>query len=278
MENSNILETFLENTNVCQVLKQDGNNVDVFLKNKNFELADLEIYQDKPKQIREIKQFQDLRGFIDYINDFKSDNTACFAGRNEIRVIFDYHNKDNPAWGNHHAVFKIEKSNRWNIWENAHNQWMRQKEFANFLDSGLNEIISPAQSEILSMVKNFRATTSYEFDSEETKYGGQSLTFRKTTKTGTHNKTEIELPEYITLALEPFENLSVINDRLLPEKQIPAYKLTAKISWQSNFAQDGASGLQFKIQILNVENVVNTTLEAIKTAVVELTGTKVYIA
>lgn len=278
MEQQNILQTFIDNTNAYQVIKSDNHLPQVIVKNSQFELETLEKFNERPNRIREKKLFHDLRGFIDYVNDFKSDTTVCFAGRNEIKVVFDYHVKDKPSWGDHQVIFEIKKSNRWVIWEKAHNQWMSQKEFANFLDSGLNEIIDPSQSEILSMVKNFRATTSYEFDSESTEYGGENITFRKSTKTGAFQKQQVKLPEYITLALEPFENLSVINSRLSEDKHIPAYQLASKLSWQAEFVKEDATGLLFKIQILNVENVINNTLETIQNAIIELTKVKVYIA
>lgn len=278
-DTKNILETFLENHNNHAVLLNDewGNPL-VVLADSNKELLDLEKFAPTPSHTRENKVFNDLRGFIDYVNDFKDDNTICFAGKEGILVYFDYHTKDQPSWCRHTATFKIEKSARWKIWEAAHNQWMPQRKFADFLDSGLNEIINPSQATILEMVKNFRATESYEFDSEATPYGGENLTFRKTTKTGTSTKSEVQIPEYVKLGLVPFENLTVINSRLSEENKIPAFELTAKINWHADFSGNGTSGLGFKVQILNVENVVNQTLEIIKNAVIELTQVKVYIA
>lgn len=275
----NILQTFAQNHNSHQVLLEDTTGQPtVILKNSEYSVEDLERFAEHPDRIREVKQFQDLRGFIDYVNDFKNDETVCFAGRHEIKIIFNYHTKDKASWGSHVAIFKIEKSQRWRIWEEAHNKWMSQKRFADFLDSGLNEIIDPAQAEILTLVKNFRATTSYEFDSEASPCGGENLTFRKTTKGGSSKKADLYVPEYITLALQPFENLVVLNDRLPEDKKIPAYSLQGKISWQANLAEEGVDGVSFKVQILNVENVINQTLEIIKNAVVELTNIKVYIS
>lgn len=274
----NVLETFIANQSMFNCVLGEEHNPEVILAAANARVIDLEEFANAPKRIRTDEQFSDLRGFIDYVNDFKKDNTVCFASATGIKTYFDYHGKNDPRWNEHLAQFHIVKSARWKIWENAHNVWMSQKQFADFLDSGLNEIIKPSQSEILNLVKNFRATTSYELDSEATPGGGENLTYRKNTKSGTTLKSEVVLPEYITLALEPFENISVINSRLPLDLQIPAYQLQAKISWMHQVNGDDTHQVCFKVQILNVENVVNETMETVKNAVVELTNIKVYIA
>lgn len=278
-QDQNILQTFLENVSTHEVISADGNgNPEIILSHESKKLIDLEKFAAAPRRIVATKEFNDLRGFIDYVNDFKNKSTVCFAGSQSIKVYFDYHAKDGPQWCEHVAVFNIKLSKRWNIWQDANNKWMKQPVFADFFDTGLNEIIEPTQAEILNLIKNFRATVKHVFDSEATRGGGQSLNYRKTTTGGNTTNEEIVLPDYITLALQPFENINVINSRLPEDKQIPAYQLQAKIAWQANFDGGDASGLLFKVQILNVENVIDETLETIKNAVVELTEIKVYIA
>lgn len=275
MSEKNVIETFLEHSATHEVLLHDkaDDTKPLVIITGSGQIKSLEEYRDTPLQINAEQEFCDLRGFVDYVNDFKSDTTVCFTGAKEIRTIFDYHGKDQPRWGNHQAVFKIQISRRWKIWEQAHNQWMPQKQFADFLDSGLNEIIDPSQAQILTLVQNFRATTSYEYDSENSA-GREELRYRKIVQGGSSKSETITLPDYVTLALQPFENIEVLNGRLDEEFQIPAYELKAKINWQ---VDTNGTGLMFKVQILNVENVVNQTLEIIKNAVDKLTKVKTYI-
>lgn len=272
-EQKNLLETFLEHSATHSVLQNDAVGNPLVILKGNGEIASLEKYLGAPLRIKTEQEFCDLRGFVDYVNDFKTETTVCFTGSREIRTIFDYHGKEQPRWGEHQALFKIQMSRRWEIWSKAHNQWMPQKQFADFLDSGLNEIINPSQAEILTLVQNFRATTSYEYDSENSS-GREELRYRKIIQGGSSKSETITLPEYVTLALQPFENIDVLNERLPDELEIPAYELKAKISWQ---VSTDSTGLMFKVQILNVENVVNKTLEIIKAALKHLTEVKTYI-
>lgn len=285
-EQKNILETFVEHQNdVDIILKAPGTELPLLvLHNGGKQAVDLEKYLDKPLKLKATKEFRDIRGFIDYVNDFKGDNTVIFAGSNKIVAIFDYHTKDDPQWCNHIAEFKLDISHRWKIWTNANNDWMVQKQFADFLDSGLNEIIeseingkrTPSQSEVLSIVKNFRTTQTYEYDSSIDE-GSETIGFKKIIQGGSSRTEKLTLPEYVMIALQPYENIHVINDRLPDDLQLPAYELKVKLSWMVQ--TEGERGvLGFKIQILNVETVLDKTLEKIKNAVTNLTDSKVYIA
>lgn len=271
---TNVLETFLENRADFQYVNKDI--PDLIIADSSKQLHSIERFLPEPRTIEYNREFTDLRGFIDYVNDFKTDNTVCFAGAKQIEVIFNAHQKDKPSWQKHSVTYKINQSHRWQIWTQAHNQWKNQKNFAEFLDTGLNEIVSPKQSDILSLVKNFRATVSYEVDYQEVP-GGTNFAYSKTVK-GMAKKENIEIPEYIEIALQPFDNLTVINSRLKPELKIPAYTLRAKINFRVEKNPSDEQTVEFKIQILNFEDAVNETLESIRAVMGELTQVKTYIA
>jgi uncharacterized protein YfdQ (DUF2303 family) len=282
MTEKNILETFLANKFEAKILTKGEAGLEnlsnsVMLKTKDLELVDLEEFEENPSSINESRSFDDLRGLVDYINDFKTDETVIFAGKSLIKVIFDYHKKDAPKWGRHRAEYAIRPSRRWQIWLGAHNVWVDQKSFAEFLDTGLNEIVSPEQAEILSLVKNFRATVSQDVDSEESA-GGTSFNYRKITKGGSTKTESITMPDSLTIRLQPFDNLEVINSKIDdPAKKIPAYEFKAKINWRLEGDPADSQSLQFKIQILNVEQAIDKTLEIVRSAINHLTQVKTYI-
>lgn len=283
----NIIETFLEHKVESQKLDTDKPTL---LVDDNKKVIDLEAYQDKPCRIKHEHEFDDLRGFVDYVNDFKTESTTIFAGREKLIAIMDFHYKTDgesdglgnkskiqtPNWCKHKITYNIKRSNRWDIWQIAHNNWMNQREFAEFLDSGLNEITDPKQSEILDLVKNFRATVNYDVNCEETA-AGTNFSYSKQVK-GSAKKEEIQVPEHIIITLQPFDNLSVLNPRIEnADKKIPAYSLRAKINWRMNVNHGDEQSLQFKVQILNFENAVDETLESIRIAINELTNVRTYI-
>jgi len=278
----NVLETFLENQFEQEILTEKTEGLSeiaapVMVKTDKLQLTNLEGFLKNPVSIKEERSFDDLRGFIDYVNDFKNENTAIFASKTCIEAIFDYHKKDSPKWGKHRAKYAIRASQRWAIWLRQHNVWVSQKEFAEFLDTGLNEIVSPDQAEILSLVKNFRATVNQEVESSESS-GGTSFNYRRVTKGGNSVNETVSIPDFLVVRLQPFDNLEVINSRIEDEKKkIPAYEFKAKINWRLEGDPSDARAIEFKIQILNVEHAVDKTLEIIRGAVSHLTDAKTYI-
>ena len=270
----NVIDSFIEHKCEMKDLHSFKPAALVSAGNKVIEFEQL---MERPLSIEYHKIFDDLRGFIDYINDYKSEDTVCIAGRDELVAHLDFHKKDNPSWRKHTVSYNIQRSQRWKIWQDAHNKWMNQREFAEFLDTGLNEITKPNQSDILNLVKNFRATVNFEVDHEETA-GGTNFAYRKVVKSGSTKKENIEVPEKLLITLQPFDNLNVINPRITDAaKKIPAYELNAKINWRTNIGHDDSTTVEFKVQILNFEKAVDETLESIRVAIKELTDTTTYI-
>lgn len=274
MSQNNVIDSFLEH-------RVDLKDLHTFkpaaLVGGGNKVVELESLLENPLQIGYEHKFDDLRGFIDYVNDYKTENTVCFAGNGKLIAYIDFHKKDKPSWRKHIVSYDIKRSQRWGIWQNAHNKWMDQREFAEFLDTGLNEITVPTQADVLNLVKNFRATINFEIEHEDTP-GGNNFCYRKTTKSGSTKKENIEVPEYLTITLQPFDNLNVINPRIADaQKKIPAYELRAKINWRTTISHDDSTKVEFKVQILNFEKAIDETLESIRVALKELTGVTTYI-
>tara|TARA_R110000851_G_scaffold322318_2_gene488271 strand:- start:340 stop:1194 length:855 start_codon:yes stop_codon:yes gene_type:complete len=278
----NILQTFVDNQFESKILTNQESGLEnlsnaIMEQSPDLEIVNLERYLKNPSSIKENRSFDDLRGFVEYVSDYKADTTVIFAGRESIEAIFDYHQKDSPKWSTHRASYAIRASARWAIWLRAHNVWMDQKQFAEFLDTGLNEIIDPEQADILHLVKNFRATVSQEVESEESE-GGTSFNYRKITKAGNSKTESLTIPDSLTIKLQPFDNLDVINSKITDEKlKIPAYQFKAKINWRIEGESADSQSIQFKIQILNVEQAIDATLEIVRSAISHVTDVKTYI-
>lgn len=149
---------------------------------------------------------------------------------------------------------------------------MKQKDFADFLDSGLNEVVEAQHGGILSVVKDFRATIKAEAEAEITQ-GGTNFVYREEVKGGAR-KTDVLVPEYIGVEVAPFEGFGALNS-LISDKalQVPVYAFRGKICWKL----DEDNKPEFKVQLLHFENAVEQTLESLRTAMESLTGCKVYI-
>lgn len=270
----NVIETFINNGGAALQVVPDTRKP-VAIIGAGQKAIDLEQYLESPLAIEETREFDDLRGLVGYIKDYKTDTTVAFANRDRVEVVFDYHGKDSPRWGRHSVTFKYRRSPRWQLWEKKNNQWMNQEDFADFLDTGLNEITHPNQSDVLDIIKNFRATVNAEAISSIGQ-GGTHLEYRQTTKGGSVKATNIEVPEHITVRVSPYDGLQSLNSQISDEeKQIPVYEFRAKLSWRLKNKE--AESPDFKFQLLNFENAVDETLESVRVAIHELTGVVTYI-
>lgn len=273
MSDNNIIETFLQNGGgKTHDLKTFTPAIIIGAEQK---IESIEHLGAAPVKIAEKRSFDDLRGFVEYINAYKTDTTAAFASRNRIQVIFDYHGKEAPHWCAHSVDFSYRRSSRWNLWEKANNVWKSQEDFADFLDSGLEEITTPAQTVVMDIVKNFRATINAEADSQIGS-DGTHFSYRQTIKGGA-KKTDVTIPEFITIKVSPYDGLHVLNELLFDDaKRIPVYEFRAKLSWRMKQNAD-ASKPDFKVQLLNFELAIDETLESVRQAIKTLTSVNTYI-
>jgi uncharacterized protein YfdQ (DUF2303 family) len=269
----NVIETFLQNGGAA-LHKLDTDTPAIVIGEKQ-KVHSLEGLLEAPVRIKENRKFDDLRGFVQYAKDYKGDGTSAFASRDRIQVVFDYHLADKPQWGAHVIEYAYRRSQRWRLWDANNNVWKSQDDFADFLDSGLDEITDPSQSAVLDLVKNFRATVNAEADSS-IGADGTHFSYRQTVKGGS-KKTDITVPEFLTVQVSPFDGLHSLNALIGDEtKRIPTYKFRAKLSWRMKQNGD-ASKPDFKVQLLNFDIAIDETLESVRLAIKELTGIQTYI-
>jgi len=270
----NIIETFINNGGgkIQEIALVDHPAIVIGEKQK---IESIEKFLSAPVRIKEERKFDDLRGFVEYVNQYKTDTTAAFASRERIQVVFDYHGKDSPQWCSHVINFHYRRSSRWLLWEKNNNAWKSQEDFADFLDSGLEEIVEPSQSAVLEIVKNFRATVNAEAESQ-IGADGTHFSYRQTIKGGA-KKTDLVVPEFLKVRVSPFDGLHVLNSLIKDsDKQIPTYDFKAKLSWRMKQSAE-ASKPDFKVQLLNFDRAIDETLESVRLAIKELTGVSTFI-
>ncbi len=271
----NIIETFIQNGGVS-LQKIEGVAKPAIVIGASQKVHELENLLPQPIRISEKRKFDDLRGFVEYVNQYKTETTAAFASRERIQVVFDYHGKENPKWCDHAIEFHYKRSQRWQLWEKNNNQWKSQEDFADFLDSGLDEIINPSQADVLDIVKNFRATVNAQAESNMGA-DGTVFSYRQEIKGGSAKLTAVSIPEFLSVQVAPFDGLNVLNSLIEDEaKKIPTYNFRAKMSWRMRQSAD-ASKPDFKVQLLSFDLAIDETLEAVRAALKELTGVTTYI-
>lgn len=268
----NILETYIK----TEGLSVADQSYEAYIAHKDMVVIDNERTLPAPRSIRAEQKFNDVRGFVEYCRDFKSESTVIFASATEAKAIFDYHQKDSPSWCSHTATLSLKKASGWDLWQKNNNQWKKQEDFADFLDRGVSEVIVPTQADLLELVRQFRVTSKMEVDADISA-GGSTLNFREETR-GKPAKESIEMPEKITVRLLPYEGAERINSYIDDiSKHIVHFEMQARLYWRFERSTDRGS-LQFKYSLLNLDKAEDETLESIRAALSGATGIKTYIA
>ena len=116
----------------------------------NHHARNLEEYLPAPVRIRERRSLLDVQSFIDYYRRFETDETVIFASHHEkceISAVFDYHGDSNtPAWSDHRAYYTCPRTNEWKAWWNINDTWLKQMDFAEFIENQLADVREPTLS------------------------------------------------------------------------------------------------------------------------------------
>jgi hypothetical protein len=115
----------------------------------------------------------DLSSFVDYVLRWSDPGrTVIFAVRDEraprLISIIDYHSKGHngdPQWCQHRAVYPFPLSEEWTRWKGKSGQVMSQQDFAQFIEAGILEVLSPESAG--EGAKDFAARCGVEFASPQ---------------------------------------------------------------------------------------------------------------
>jgi uncharacterized protein YfdQ (DUF2303 family) len=251
-----------------EALQIEGGN-DSLLIHKKYRVVSLASLKTIGGRVKGEQSFDDLRGFFDYVNKYKNEDTAIFINQERIKAVFDYHKASNDSnSATHTAIFKLKPNPTFFNWLNNSSKWFSQEQFVDFLDTGLEEVINPNQAVLLDLIKNLRASISYGVDIENND-GAVKMTYVKETKAagrGGSNKVEQVIPDNFTLLTLPFKALDTIKGAdgksIITPKQ-----LTVRLAYQVNSESEVAK-VKFRYLLLLGNQFLEQTYEDIKSLVV----------
>lgn len=110
----------------------------------------LDAYRTEPERRRGKATLRDLASFIAFVTRFKDDDSAIFADPTpaapSLVAVLDYHRAGSaaaPRFGEHRAVYPFPLSDEWRAWKAADGVSMNQKQFAEFIEDRIADIIDP---------------------------------------------------------------------------------------------------------------------------------------
>lgn len=212
MSERNIVETTLENLVKREPTYLVDEGVPFLQVPGGWDVQSLEQFLPYPVRLKQEIVFDDVSGFIDYVKEFKSDRSVLFANPRCLTAILDYHGKDDPSWCSHKAVYSLAHTVEWKAWESSQNRQMTQEDFAWFLEEQIATIEAPKAGDLLSVVKQFKATVTSKVVSVLNDNGTTaSFEFRKDVNAA-GGASSVELPKELTVILKPYDGISGLDE------------------------------------------------------------------
>lgn len=174
-------------------------------------LQSLEELLSKPLRVKAKPVFHELESFTRYVTEHKSDATRIFAHISEFgacfKAVLDFHEKDKPSWNSHTSEYPCPSSMEWKKWVEKNGQWMRQQEFAAFIEDRVTDIIEPSGATMLEMANEFHATTSVNFSSViRLDNGNRQVNYQEETEAKAGQKGKLVIPEKFMIKIPVFRN------------------------------------------------------------------------
>lgn len=212
--------------------------------------------------------------FVDYWNRFADENSTIFydTEKHQFLGILDYHESDvrfsgdadyantsdnRPRHGLHRVVYNCPKTVEAKRWLENSGKRMTQMDFAQFIEDGTPEIISPSASEMMEVATTLSAVNKVNFSSGvRLDNGAVSLKYQEEIQGSAGASGQFSIPSKIAIAV------------LLFRGDTEGYKLEANFRYR---IEGGKLVLWYDLIRAHValedavKAIANTILEGIKT-------------
>jgi uncharacterized protein YfdQ (DUF2303 family) len=152
---------------------------------------------------------RDVRSFLEYLAKHGSATSEVWADTttSTVTAVIDAHEGvDGEASHERHTItLSLIHTPEWDTWNQFDKVPQAQLAFANFIEENALDIVHPAASIMLELAQTFQSNTNVEFESGTRLATGETqLVFKETALSRAGQTGQIDIPEKITLALQPY--------------------------------------------------------------------------
>ena len=136
--------------------------------------------------------------------DWNGRGYCAQAGRGmKFTWILDHADKeDRKLWGESQIVFEPLTSRHFERWNTSDRTWFEQREFADFLEENLDDVVGPTAAALLSISRNLEATVKHKItSSHRPEIGDATIHYESETDTG-----DIVIPQEFEIGIPIFQH------------------------------------------------------------------------
>lgn len=217
----------------------------------------------KPDGIEQSIVFSHPDSFVQYVNEYKEENTKILASTSKWRIhaIIDYHKKESAELLRHNAFLSLDLTPEYRNWAGINGVFIPQEDFAEFIEENQKDIITPDGSTILEIASDLKIRSNVEFSSAKRQSDGcVQFSFSENQETQT-KRGDLLIPSEIELGIPVFEG------------QKEGYKFPAFFRYRLH-----ERTLKFKIDIQNIERMQRRAFEDVVASVQNQLGVEILFA
>ena len=169
--------------------------------------------RDRPRRMTGAVTVKNLASFNAYVMRHKLDGTTIWAADPKVIAVINDHEdaQGEPGWGDHRATLLLEHTPSWKRWADANNKLLTQEEFAELVEAGIPDILTPPAADLLEIAQSLRAHKSASFESDKRLSNGQvQFKYVETVTASAGKSGQFEIPTEITLRLAPYLGLEPV--------------------------------------------------------------------
>jgi uncharacterized protein YfdQ (DUF2303 family) len=171
------------------------------------ETMDLERFLPRPRRTRGQVQLATVDDFARYVarHDDPASTTIWVDTSGQVVAVLDDHTQEGPQWGEHRANLLLTRTPEWEHWLRHDGQLLSQEAFAEHIEDGLAEIVTPDGATMLEVAQSIQGTRTAEFQGAHRLANGTvGFAWVEEEKARAGQKGDLEIPERFELAIAPF--------------------------------------------------------------------------
>lgn len=165
---------------------------------------------ERPRRRSGTVTLTDIRSFAGYYLKHRETDTEVYASVGEtggggITAVINASggSDDLAGWRDHRAVMPLTHTPEWKRWISQNDVLLPQTAFAEHIEAGLSQIVSPSGADMLDVAQSLTGATKVEWESATRLSDGQTrFTHRETTDAQVRDG--LEIPSTFTLQLRPW--------------------------------------------------------------------------
>lgn len=172
-------------------------------------VLDLEPHLPQPRRARgtvRLQRVQDLERYIERHDDLDQTTIWVDADQHKVVAVLNDHARSDAQWGDHRAELTLKRTDAWEHWLRLDGKLIGQEDFAEHIEDGLLDIVTPDGATMLEVAQSIQGTKSAEFKgARRLQDGNIGVEWVEETTATAGQRGDLEIPERFVLALAPFE-------------------------------------------------------------------------